>query len=86
MGGDEFTVIARIPKENLESLYKDFCESLAQWRGRYIATGLSVSFGYAYAIDNKGKELEDLAKIADTNMYKDKADYYVRTGKDRRKR
>jgi len=86
MGGDEFTVIARIAKENIEEIYNDFLESLSNWRGRYIAAGLSVSFGYAYAGDNQGLDVEELAKIADKNMYKDKAAYYVRTGKDRRKR
>ena len=85
MGGDEFTVIASLPKSALETIRDDFVEELKAFRSERIGE-LSISFGCAFALDNPEFRIDELAKLADKKMYQDKSAYYVKSGKDRRQR
>lgn len=85
IGGDEFCVIAKLAKADAEKLVKNLVSVTETWKGKYVSE-LSVSTGYACAIDYSEKSFEKLIKDADEHMYADKEAYYSRTGKDRRRR
>ena len=82
IGGDEFIML----------LYTDDCEQIREtiktraqeWRGVLIDK-LSVAVGYASCTEYPGCDLLELEKIADRQMYQDKASYYQTAGIDRRK-
>ena len=65
------------------------CEQLSQeaaaWHGKLVE-GLSLSIGYAAASEHPASGMEDLISLADYMMYRQKAAYYSRSGRDRRKR
>lgn len=87
MGGDEFGVLIEGKFNNLESVVSDFRNKIAGWKGTYV-NSLSLSIGWAAYTDIEGftlDKLEELQKIADKAMYEDKALYYKKAGKDRRK-
>ena len=77
MGGDEFVIICR---KTSEEEVKD----LVAWiQAKVDQTKYSCSIGYCYN-PAPSKNLEEMVKKADEMMYKDKAEYYTKTGKDRR--
>lgn len=68
VGGDEFVVILRdIEESEINSYIKKIHEE---------ANENNVSFSLGYAISNKSKEIEELIKEADFNMYNDKRKFY----------
>lgn len=84
-GGDEFCVIAYMDKMTVNELIAEYKDEISGWEGKY-SKELSVSVGYACAIDNADTSFDKLAQIADEKMYKDKEVFYKTSGKDRRKR
>ena len=77
MGGDEFAILCRkTSQEELEAIVSKIQNKVGQ-------TKYSCSIGYCYD-PAPNKNFEDMAKKADEMMYKNKAEYYKRTGKDRR--
>lgn len=83
-GGDEFTAIVNsefLSGDDVIGLLKKECERWSKSNG----IELSIAVGYASAKDNPECLLEELAGIADKEMYKAKSRYYVETGRDRRK-
>ena len=85
MGGDEFMVIANVEPAALDDVYRDFTEDLASFRSGKIGE-LSISFGCAFVCDYPHLSLDELSKVADKKMYQDKNAYYIKSGKDRRRR
>ncbi|MCQ2523804.1 MAG: diguanylate cyclase [Lachnospiraceae bacterium] len=83
VGGDEFVVLAYCSRKELEDSVSRL-EILTQcWKGRDVHD-LSISKGVARGEDYPGLNFKELCKIADAAMYKDKNEFYRRTGKDRR--
>ncbi len=83
-GGDEFVVIAFGSKETLAGLTRIFQEKMEAWRGHFDQT-LSISIGGALWEEHLDLSVEELAKLADHNMYLAKKAYYEKKGMDRRR-
>lgn len=79
IGGDEFAAFGRNKNlEELEILVREMKETLESL-GYHVAVGLGMK--------NDGDfELNDIIRRAEMAMYKDKAEYYLTSGKDRRRR
>ena len=82
-GGDEFVVLAQMPKEQAEAVLADLAREAALWKGEK-ADRLSFSAGFAAASDYPGLTAEALIKKADQAMYAEKAEYYLHSGDRRR--
>ena len=82
-GGDEF--IAIVHSDDCAALIDEIRSKTAAWHGTMVES-LSISVGFACHKDDPDAGIEDLEKIADTNMYADKAEYYRQSGTDRRRR
>ena len=54
------------------------------WSGQKVDT-LSVSVGCVFAEDLPGASIEGLVREADMEMYDQKKEYYLLTGRDRRR-
>ena len=76
VGGDEFAVLFMRQGEDAVRA------ALARMKESIGAAGYSVSAGYAMKAAGQG--LEEVLQEADREMYKDKSEYYLRSGKDRR--
>ena len=76
VGGDEFVIIVDSDVNAFEYKIESFKEIVI--KNDYIA-----SFGY-----DKGdaSDVDSIVKKAEQGMYQDKNEYYIRTGKDRRRR
>ncbi|MCQ2593427.1 MAG: GGDEF domain-containing protein [Treponema sp.] len=84
MGGDEFFVVLQCPKEKVEALLLELNKTVKKWHGKLVDS-ISISCGYAHSEDNPEVNVAQLVKLADDFMYKEKSEYYVRTGLDRRR-
>lgn len=84
MGGDEFTALLQIPKDEIESVMNLFYETTQMWKSN-ASYGLSISCGYVASPEAKGKKYREIEKLADSRMYEAKRDYYSKMGFDRRK-
>ena len=75
IGGDEFiAVLTDIAKKDFEEKHNLAC----------IRLGTTASIGVVYK-DKMDTDFDSVLKIADAEMYKQKNDYYISTGKNRRK-
>lgn len=83
IGGDEFMAIVRCDKEKLNALFAEFDAAINAWTGNMVKK-LAISYGYASAKDFPGLSIRELALEADKNMYKNKADFYKKSGIERR--
>lgn len=81
-GGDEFIGLFNAPPDELESIKNRIAERTAAHRGKYVDS-ISVSLGFAASIENPELSLDDLVKLSDERMYKDKEAYYQNTGNRR---
>lgn len=77
LGGDEFLVI--VNHANEESIL----ETVNKFKELVAKTPYHCSIGYAYKKNNES--LEELEKIAEKNMYKDKNQFYKNSPFERRK-
>ena len=82
LGGDEFGVITFSDKEDMEKRMQKLQEITAAYDGKEIH-GVSISAGLAGA--DEFQDIDTILKTADERMYKQKAEYYRISGKDRRK-
>jgi len=82
-GGDEFIALLKVESGKLESLKKDFSDTTAEFKGKYIS-GVSVSCGYVARRDNTELTFDEIEKLADKNMYTAKRIHYTSNGIDRR--
>ncbi len=85
IGGDEFVAVLDKPYKDEKQLLADFEENCRNWKGRYNDE-LSISYGLVNLANHQNNTLEEILAKADTLMYKNKSDYYAKTGKERRKR
>ncbi len=81
-GGDEFMAIVHSSKP--EDLRKTITAKAGEWHGVYTDE-VTLSIGYASHKDNPDAKLEDLERIADEDMYSEKARFYEERGIDRRR-
>ena len=84
IGGDEFVVFKKMPKNEALLSIGDLHRETEKWHGKLVDE-LSVSVGYAIASDHKDLSCEELVKIADQSMYESKSEYYKKKGIDRRR-
>ena len=83
IGGDEFCVIMKGSEEDAQKCIDRLEEITAKRKGRYIEC-ISISCGAESAEGHDN--IEAVVKEADRRMYEIKNQYYVTSGKDRRKR
>ena len=76
IGGDEFVVI-------LENNVDKLNEKASLFRNKVIEKNNIASFGEA---SGKCKDIDDVVKNAELLMYKDKREYYIKNGIERRRR
>ncbi len=78
IGGDEFVILfMRQNKETVEQIIQ---------RVKDAVTGAGYSVSVGYSMKEKDKNLDDALRESDQNMYKEKAVYYQKSGRDRRTR
>ncbi|MGN1094021.1 MAG: diguanylate cyclase domain-containing protein [Candidatus Neoclostridium sp.] len=70
IGGDEFIAIVNAEKSKTSELRRTLCEAAEK------RDGLSLSSGYAAAVEYPGYSIEELINVADKMMYADKENYY----------
>ena len=80
-GGDEFVVLTPMSREEAGALDQE----TRRWRGDKVKS-LSVSAGFALSQDFDELTSEALVRESDKAMYKAKAAYYRKAGRDRRNR
>lgn len=82
IGGDEFVMIVKsVSNEILDRITSNIKENYSKLEKEL---GYEVSTSIGVAVNTTGMEYDKLFRIADSNMYDDKREYYSRTGKDRR--
>lgn len=79
MGGDEFLILSISTKENALE------ETAARIREEMGKTEYSVSIGYANQSHEQAKTHSELISAAEKMMYADKAEFYRKSGIERRK-
>lgn len=84
IGGDEFAAIIfpDKPMADIVNGFRKICEGWSAVNG----LDLKVSCGYVIAGDYPGKGIDELSRLADSEMYKDKESYYLENGIDRRRK
>lgn len=80
-GGDEF--IAMVHSDDPEKIRNIIKSHATEWRGMY-SDELTMSIGYAAHSFHTTASVDELERIADAEMYKDKSRYYRERGIDRR--
>lgn len=85
IGGDEFEVIARCSRDELNESLMKFQQKCEEWKGT-CSHELSISKGYAFHNENSYMDVFELIREADRQMYSDKSEYYRLSGNDRRRR
>ena len=84
-GGDEFVVLTPMSREEAGDAIKAVDQETRRWRGDKVKS-LSVSAGFALSQDFDELTSEALVRESDKAMYKAKAAYYRKAGRDRRNR
>ena len=83
IGGDEYCVIMTGPEEKARQCLEHRDQLIMHWKGRYN-DHLFISTGIASNKDHDG--IETVMAKADRAMYECKRNFYISTGRDRRKR
>jgi diguanylate cyclase (GGDEF)-like protein len=76
-GGDEF--IAIVHSADCKTLIDKIKENTADWHGNLVKT-VSVSVGCATHAEYPDAGIEELERLADMSMYKEKEEFYRQTG------
>ena len=84
-GGDEFMTLLHCTEDELQSVLTSFDKSISQWSGEKVKS-LAIAKGVVVCNQYPKLSMQEIEKIADQLMYKDKSDYYKNSGIDRRKR
>ena len=84
-GGDEFIALLNMDEEMLKESMLEIENLTAAWKGNLVQN-LTISLGYVTGKEADDMSVRDIAKLADRRMYDAKADYYRRTGIERRRR
>ena len=82
-GGDEF--VAFIQTDDIQLLEQQVSVRIKEWKGEAIAS-IQISIGYASKKENPSMNIHQLCKLADSQMYKEKAEFYKNSGIERRRR
>ena len=82
-GGDEFTIIITDENYDIDAALERLKQCSSEWKGTYIG-GFTISAGVASA--EEYSDIDELLKAADKKMYESKRNYYISTGRDRRRR
>ena len=82
IGGDEYCVIMSGPEEKARQCLERLDDLIVHWKGRYNEH-LFLSTGVASNRDHDG--IEAITAAADKMMYECKGNFYISTGRDRRK-
>lgn len=85
LGGDEYAAIVYVTPSNLPKLLKKFDGLINNWHGQLVDK-VSISMGYVSREECEDKNIHEMAKLADSRMYKAKEEYYAQKGVDRRGR
>lgn len=80
-GGDEFMAV--VSSADPESIRAEIMKKAGEWRGVY-SDELNVSVGYASVNGNPGATVDDLERLADSDMYAEKEKFYKERGIRRR--
>ena len=83
IGGDEYCVIMTGPEEKTRQCLERLDELIRQWKGCYNDR-LFLATGIASSREHDG--IEEIIAEADKAMYECKRNFYISTGRDRRKR
>ena len=75
VGGDEFVALIFADLDRLTMIKMDFADEMDVW-SKKNGMNLSISYGIARACENPSMSFEELAKLADDRMYKNKDEYY----------
>ena len=84
-GGDEFVVLTRMDANQVQQALESLHKAASEWSSERMSE-MNLAGGYALASSNTGFTAEELVQEADLAMYEAKAEYYARTGLERRKR
>lgn len=84
IGGDEFAAILRVSEAKLAETMAKLEAAGEAWSGKLVK-GVSMACGWATSREFPSENIAELSRISDERMYAAKADYYRRTGKDRRR-
>lgn len=82
-GGDEFIAILFIDKEKFGEVKAQFDKAVKDWSGELVSS-LTISYGTVFSGEEHWSAISQIAHLADTRMYEEKAMYYRRNGIDRR--
>lgn len=82
-GGDEFTAILYIGKNDIAAIMEEFEKEVNEWHGKQVDS-ISVSVGYVKAKEAQGCSISTVASLADSKMYEAKTEFYKKKGLDRR--
>lgn len=74
-GGDEFIVFAKMDKKHAPEALSELKEKAHSWHGKKVGE-LHFATGFACACDYPELSGKKLVIVADTAMYKEKAEYY----------
>lgn len=83
VGGDEFVVVINSRDSLLVSDIEEIAEK--SFRDSEKKEGIEISASFGVAIREDGESFSDALKRADEEMYKQKRNYYMCAGRDRRK-
>lgn len=82
-GGDEFTALLNMTKEDYEQVKLDIEKVTAEWTGNLVKS-LAISCGYVLRWEKVNLTMHEISVLADQRMYAAKAEYYKSKGIDRR--
>lgn len=82
-GGDEFVALLHCTGQELERSLKEFDQLTAAWHGTQTGP-ISTARGVVNCADFPHLNFAALMDMADRQMYEDKKQYYLRTGKKQR--
>ncbi len=83
LGGDEFGVIMTGTEKDAQKCIKRMEELCSVWNGKTIK---NISLSYGVASSEEYSDIDSLTKAADGKMYEFKQNYYLSSGKERRRR
>ncbi|MCQ2524072.1 MAG: GGDEF domain-containing protein [Lachnospiraceae bacterium] len=83
IGGDEFVAMLYATPSQLKNIQNDLARTVDTWKGKLV-DHLSLSCGYVTKKESGITSVKEIALLADKRMYAEKANYYHKSGVDRR--
>lgn len=84
IGGDEFVLVVHRPEKEIAPLAEKIKNVGLNWKGKY-SQGCRMAIGWASSREYPQATMDELYRIADIEMYQDKAKYYKQIEKFGRK-